>query len=578
MSRDGWQDGPVRQRPALTCLVATAALLVGTLAGCSSDGDDPAGAPQAERAAVVEPPPTPVERMGLVPGWGPTQADLEKAAGIVDGLSVGALAGQVIVARWQGARAPTTLVKRLHLGGVIAFADNVTSTDQIRRVNASLTRIVDRPWPLFLAVDQEGGAVERVKGSATRFPAFMSTGAARDPALTEATYAASGAELRGLGFNVDLGPDADVTMGRADPTIGARSAGSDPELVATQVVAAARGFAAGGIVPVLKHFPGHGSVTADSHRTLPVQGRTMKQLRRTDLVPFAAAVQAGSSAVMVGHLDVRAVDPRVPGSLSHAVVTGLLRDELGFDGLAVTDALDMAGVTAGRTPGQVAVRALKAGNDVLLMPPDPAAARAGIVKAVREGRVPRERLEQAAARQIALLLHHAATAARGTRAGSGASASRALSARAVTSVAGPCAGPLVVGPVVPIGSPVAVANFRAAAASAGMALGRITYEKPPKPPRRKKKQLRRWRRIEPTAVFQGTPLAFTGINGGATSAPVVVATDVPYVLGQVGAGVRLATYGETPGAMAALVDVLTGKAAAPGRLPVEVPGLTRRGC
>ncbi len=567
---------PMPERRALTCLVATVGLLAGMLGGCTSDGaDEPAG---AERAAAVAPPPTPVERMGLVPGWGPSQEELEQAAGIVDGMRVRDLAGQVIVARWQGTRAPTRLVRRLHLGGVIAFSDNVTSTDQIRGLNAALRRGVGRAWPLFIAVDQEGGVVERVKGAATRFPALMSTGAAGDEALTEATYAASGAELRGLGFNVDLGPDADVTIGRADPTIGARSVGSKPALVAAQAAAAARGFVAGGIVPVLKHFPGHGSVLADSHRTLPVQGRSMKELRRIDLVPFARAVQAGASAIMVGHLDVRAVDPRVPSSLSRKVVTGLLRDELGFEGLAVTDALDMTGVAAGRSPGEVAVKALKAGNDVLLMPSDPAAARSAIVRAVHDGRVPRHRLEQAAARQIALLIHQDATAPKGRRPGSGAAASRALSAAAVTSVAGPCAGPLVAGPVVPLGSPVAVANFRVAAASAGLALGSITYEKPPRPPKRKKKKLRLWRKIEPTPVFHGTPLGFTGYHGGVTTAPIVVATDTPYVLGQVAAGVRIATYGETPGAMAALVDVLMGTAPAPGRLPVEVGGVERRGC
>ena len=448
----------------------------------------------------------------------------------------------------------------------------------LRAVNARLRREVDRPWPLMVAVDQEGGTVERVKGAATRFPAFMSAGAADDPALTEEAYAASGAELRGLGFNVDLAPDADVTMGPADPTIGARSPGSAPALVSTHVAAAARGLLAGGVVPVLKHFPGHGSVPADSHRTLPVQGRSGAQLRRLDLVPFADAIDAGASAIMVGHLDVRAVDPGVPSTLSRPVVTGLLRDQLGFDGVVVTDALDMAGVSAGRSPAAVATRALQAGNDVLLMPTDPAAARAGIVRAVEEGRLPRRRLEQAAARSVALLLHHEATAARGRAPGSGRPAARALSAAALTSVAGPCTGRLVDGPVVPLGGAVAVANFRAAAAAAGLPLGTVTYEKPPRPPKRKKKQLQRWRRIEPTRVYHGTPLALVGYRGAPSSAPVVVATDAPYVLGQVRAGVRLATYGETPGAMAALVDVLLGREAAPGRLPVDVPGVPRRGC
>ena len=243
------------------------------------------------------------------------------------------------------------MVRDLHLGGVIAFSANVASAEQVRAVNRTLTRQVPRKWPLFLGVDQEGGVVERLRGAATRFPTFMSTGAAGDPGLTQEAYAAGAAELRGLGFTVDFAPDADVTSGPGDPTIGSRAASSRPAVVAEHVVAAATGFSTAGVLPVIKHFPGHGSVPADSHLTLPVQGKTRAQLEASDLVPFARGIEAGLPAVMVGHLDVRAVDPRVPSSLSRKVVTGLLRDELGFEGLVVTDSLEMAAVTRGRDPG-----------------------------------------------------------------------------------------------------------------------------------------------------------------------------------------------------------------------------------
>ena len=179
--------------------------------------------------------------------------------------------------------------------------------------------------------------------------------------------------------------------------------------MAEHVIAAAGGFSGAGVLPVIKHFPGHGSVPADSHLTLPVQAKSLADLEASDLVPFREAVAAGLPSVMVGHLDVRAVDPRVPSSLSRAVVTGLLRDELGFGGLVVTDSLRMAGVTRGRPPGRTAVQAIRAGADVLLMPPSPAVARAALVKAIRSGTLPRRRLEQSAARQIALLTHLAAT-------------------------------------------------------------------------------------------------------------------------------------------------------------------------
>ena len=411
------------------------------------------------------------------------------------------LAGQVIVADWQGTDAPVRMVRDLHLGGVIAFSANVASAEQVRAVNRALTRQVPRTWPLFLGVDQEGGVVERLRGAATRFPTFMSTGAAGDAGLTQEAYAAGAAELRGLGFTVDFAPDADVTSGPGDPTIGSRSASSRPGVVAEHVVAAATGFSTAGVLPVIKHFPGHGSVPADSHLTLPVQGRTKAQLEASDLVPFARGIEAGLPAVMVGHLDVRAVDPRVPSSLSRKVVTGLLRDELGFAGLVVTDSLEMAAVTRGRDPGRTAVQALRAGSDVLLMPPSPAVARAALVRAVRGGTLPRRRLEQAAARQIALLTHLAASAQQPSSApGAAAAASRRLSAAAVTVTDGACSGRLVGDAVHAYGDPSAVGAFTPAAQAAGITVlarrsppADLTSAKP-RPDRRKKERKRAYQR------------------------------------------------------------------------------------
>ncbi|MGH3347751.1 MAG: glycoside hydrolase family 3 N-terminal domain-containing protein, partial [Nocardioides sp.] len=519
------------------------------------------------------------DRLGLTTGWGPSEAELDRAVRHARRLSLPELAGQVIVASWSGTAAPVHTVRSLHLGGVIAFADNIISPRQIAAVNRTLGRQVRRPWPLFLSVDQEGGVVERAP--TTGFPAFMSAGAAGDARLAEGAYRRYGAELAGLGFTVDFAPVADVTIGPDDPTIGSRSAGSYRGLVAEQVDAAATGLAQGGVVPVLKHFPGHGSVTADSHLTLPVQTRSLRELRRIDLVPFAAAVDAGQPAVMVGHLDVRAVDPRVPSSLSRDVVTGLLRRELGFGGLVVTDSLQMAAVTRGRDPATVAVRAIRAGADVLLMPPDPAIARDALVRAVRRGSLPRGRLVQAAARQIALLTHAEQGTARPARLGSARSASRRLSAAAITVVSGPCDGRLVEKAVVPVGDPAGVAAFGRAARVAGLEIlvrrdppGRLANPRT----RRERRRLAAWRAEEEVRLSAGTRIGFTGYGGGPVAAEIAVATDTPYPLGRSRARIRIATYGDTPGAMASLVDVLVGKAPAPGRLPVEVAGVPRQGC
>ena len=578
------------------------------LTACSADpagppGTGAGGAPDAAASTENVAPPSPSEELGLGVGWGPDRDELDRAARIVGRMRLPDLAGQVIVAEWRGTAAPVRLVRSLHLGGVIAFESNVVSARQVGAVNATLTREVPRRWPLFLGVDQEGGVVERMRSVATRLPTFMSTGAAGDPALTRAAYRAGGAELRRLGFTVDFAPDADVTSGPGDPTIGSRSASSNPSVVAEQAVAAGAGFIEAGVVPVLKHFPGHGSVPADSHLTLPVQTRSRAELDEVDLVPFRAAVAAGLPALMVGHLDMRAIDPGVPASLSHAVVTDLLRRDLGFDGLVVTDSLAMTGVTRGRDPGRTAVQALRAGSDVLLMPPSPAAARAALVRAVRTGALPRRRLEQAAARQVALLTHLAGS--NGARIGSAAAASRRLSAAAITVVSGACSGRLVKDSVHAYGDVGAVASFTGAARRAGIVVlarrtppGRLT-EAGPTPERRRKeakrvfrKRLRSWRRAErirarrldawtareDARVSGGTQIGFSGFHDAPVGGEVAVATDSPWVLARVEAPTRVATYGDTSGAMGALVDVLLGRATAPGRLPVTVAGVERRGC
>jgi beta-N-acetylhexosaminidase len=436
---------------------------------------------------------------------------------------------------------------------VIAFDENVSSTAQVRRSNRTLQRAVGRTgrrWPVFIGVDQEGGIVERVKGNATRFPSFMTAGAGRDTRATERAYAASGAELVDLGFTVDFAPDGDVTSGPDDPTIGSRSAGSRPGLVAAQMNAAVDGFLSSGILPVIKHFPGHGSVPSDSHLELPVQHKSLRRLMRSDLVPFRAGVADGISAVMVAHIDVRRLDPGTPSSLSRRIVTGLLRDRLGFGGLVVTDALNMGAVTDRFVSAASAVRALRAGADVVLMPPSPREARDGIVRAVRVGRLSRNRLEQAATRQVAILLHQRSLdPAVSRRPGTSLAASKRLSAAGITVVSGPCEGRLVGSSVLAVGPGDAVATFNAAAARAGLGTG------------------------------AGTTVALIGYGGSPRDADVVVSMDTPYPLAAShGAIARIALFGDTPGAMRALVDILLGRAGAPGRLPVPVPGVARTGC
>lgn len=499
------------------------------------------------RVGHVEPLPVPT-------GWGPSRRTIARARSAVGAMTLRERAGQVIVAHYGGTAPPVDLVRRLHLGGVVLFDHNVAGNDQVRASNRALQESVRRDGRRFgvtVAVDQEGGVVERVT-TGTRFPGFMTAGAAGSLALTRAAATASGRELAGLGFTADYAPVADVTVGAADPVIRSRSAGSDPRVVAAHALAAARGYRAAGVVPALKHFPGHGSVTADSHLTLPEQRRPLGELMTSDLVPFRTGVRAGLPSVMVGHVDVRAVDPGVPASLSEPVVTGLLRGRLGFDGLVVTDALNMGAVTRTHDSATAAVAALRAGADVLLMPPSPRQARDGVVRAVRTRQLDPRRLDQAATRHVALLMHQRGQ--RGQRRqvrapGASWAESARWSAAAVTSVAGPCSGRLVDRRVHVTGDPAAVATFRTLGRAAGLRFGR-----------------------------KGTKVRLLGPGDGAAKGDVVVALADPFVLGASRARVRLATYGSTPGALTALLDVLLGRATAPGRLPVPVVGVPRSGC
>ncbi len=392
-------------RPLLS-LVAVAALLAGCGGGATPTGDasPPASAPAPDRASA-EPttdPETPTS-------WGPTEGELADARELVADWGPARLAGQVIVGRYNGTdpAVPARLVRELHLAGVSVTSGNVADAAQVQATTAAIAEAHaadGRDWPAVIGVDEEGGSVSHLRGIATEFPAFQAAGTAiatagRDGerAVTEAARS-TGLELRSLGFTWVFAPVADVTIGAADPTIGTRSPSSDPALAAKAVAAAVRGYDEAGVVSTTKHFPGHGGVTADSHETLPVLGSSLPELRRRDLVPFEAAIEAGAPSVMLAHLDVPALQPGTPSSQAEAVYD-LLEDDLGFEGVTITDSLGMGAALSRDFP---AVRALQAGADLLLMPVDTAETHALVTRAIRGGEVSRERAEDAAAQVVAL--------------------------------------------------------------------------------------------------------------------------------------------------------------------------------
>jgi beta-N-acetylhexosaminidase len=285
------------------------------------------------------------------------------------------------------------------IGGVVLFARNVRDHEQVSALTSSLR--AEKP-DLLIAVDEEGGDVTRLEAATgSSFPGNLALGAVDDVELTRRVAAAIGGELAAMGLNLDLAPVADVIVDAANPIVGVRSFGSDPELVARHVAAFVEGLQSVGVAGCAKHFPGHGETAADSHLELPTAEIDRETLVRRALPPFRAAVEAGVRAVMTAHIRVPAVAEE-PATLSPELI-GLLRSELGFLGLVMTDALEMRAIsgTVGIAAGGVG--ALTAGADALCLgadrqPSEAGDLRAAIVQAVREGSLAEERVLEAAGR------------------------------------------------------------------------------------------------------------------------------------------------------------------------------------
>ncbi|MFC7400869.1 glycoside hydrolase family 3 N-terminal domain-containing protein [Citricoccus sp. GCM10030269] len=544
---------------------------------------------------------------------GPSEETAEAAAEAVAEMDTAEKAGQILVGQLGKEGTDPASIEELNLGGVIVMGDAVpTAADGTNDVDSLKARLqetqqalsAERDWSGVIGVDQEGGLVARVQEPLTEWPTLMSYGAAATGAaggadgaegtadseqLTTRGHAQMGSQLADLGFTLDFAPSVDVTVGETDPTIGARSFSSDPELVATLGRAATTGLLQAGVLPAPKHFPGHGSVTSDSHVTAPVQESSVEELSGRDWMPLEALLgsadadgsnvsadsdgSAYTPMVMMGHIIVPELEPDVPSSVSPAAYEAL-RDlgPGGYDGVVVTDALNMGALVERYGPDEAPVQALAAGADLLLMPSSLPGARDAVVEAVDTGEVPEDRLTEAAERVVTMLmwrdqlqeelaaaspeeLAQAGVAGAGDAAGAGGSAdsadeadpeqtSQEVSEAGVTMVDGTCGEPQVTDSLQITGGTAADrARLAEAAESAGLTVG------------------------------SGPVVHLLGSAREAGEGDVVVALDAPFGLARSSVpadGALIALYGRTPGAFAVLVQVLTGQAEAPGALPVEV--------
>ncbi|MBE3561616.1 MAG: glycoside hydrolase family 3 C-terminal domain-containing protein [Ktedonobacteraceae bacterium] len=299
----------------------------------------------------------------------------EAATDLADGISLDQQIGQVISVGFEGTTPSSEvieLIQKYHVGSVILFTRNVQNPQQVRELTYHLqmaAREAGHRFPLLISIDQENGVVSRLGEEMTVFPGNMAQGAINSEEITYKIAQATGRELRAMGITMNLAPVADVNNNPANPVIGVRSFGEDPQQVARLVTAAVQGHQSAGIISTLKHFPGHGDTTVDSHLALPVIPYDLERLESIELPPFKAGIAAGAESVMIAHqyLPRLMSQQNLPATISPEIVRHLLRERLGFTGVITSDCMEMQAVTRTIGTERASVMALQAGIDQVLI-------------------------------------------------------------------------------------------------------------------------------------------------------------------------------------------------------------------
>jgi beta-N-acetylhexosaminidase len=491
-----------------------------------------------------------------------------------------------------GVATAAEMVRKYHPGGVIYFnnssRDNIDTPKQIAQLSNGLQKA--SPVPLLISTDQEMGLVTRIGPPATQLPGNMALGAGRSTQDAEEAARITAQELRAMGINQNFAPDADVNSNPANPIIGVRSFASDPKLAADMVSAQVRGyegrrwFDMNSVTSTAKHFPGHGDTAEDSHTSLPVSNRSLDQWRQIDAPPFQAAIAAKIDSIMTAHIQVPQIDPSGnPATLSPRVITGLLREELKYDGVVITDSLEMAGVRKLHSDAEIPVLAIKAGVDQLLMPPNLGLAIDSVLKAVRSGEITEQRIDQSVLRILKMkLLRGVMLTAQVDEnkvdqvVGSNTQAAQKIADRTITAVRNDAqaiplnaTAPLVVG-----------TSDAPTTALATRIKGTKVVTATSPTPAQIQQALAAAANADKIVVLTNNlstrPAQLDLLNQlVATGKPVIAAaTGNPYDVAHGNAKTWLATYSTTTVSMEALARILLGEAKPQGKLPVDVPGPT----
>lgn len=304
----------------------------------------------------------------------PPKGENQKSAveTLLEGMTPEEKIGQLLMVGIEGTELDgetSKFLKERRIGGVILFGRNIQSAEQTAGLTAALKKLESGPAGIgiLIGTDQEGGRVNRLPGERGRFPAARALAADNDPDRVREAASQMAAQLNEMGINLNFAPILDINSNPDNPVIGDRAFGDDPETVSKMGLAFMQGTLEQGVIPVAKHFPGHGDTLVDSHTDLPVVDHTAERLQSFELIPFKEAVEQGMPAIMSAHILLPRIDKDFPATLSSSVINGLLREQLGFDGVVISDDLDMGAITGLYSPGKAAVRAVKAGIDILLI-------------------------------------------------------------------------------------------------------------------------------------------------------------------------------------------------------------------
>ncbi|XDD48956.1 glycoside hydrolase family 3 N-terminal domain-containing protein [Leptospira sp. WS92.C1] len=340
-----------------------------------------------------------------------------QAKAIVDKMSPEELTGQVIHVAIPGKTLDETAEKEIEEilpGGIILFGMNLGTKQEILKLNTELQKksMTASKLPLLISVDQEGGRVIRIKDGVTQFPGAMALGQTKNADLAYKVGFVTSYQLRKLGLNFVFAPDLDINNNPDNPVINTRSLGSSPEMVSKTGIGYEKGARLGGAIPTIKHFPGHGDTNVDSHLGLPKIDKNLEELEKMELIPFKESIQQGAEVVMSAHIVYPKLDPNFPATLSTKILTGILRERMGFKGVIITDAMEMDAIDVHYKDSDPGVLAILAGADILLMTSWGKTTRdmkEQILKAYKKGtfqKDERDLLKEAVYRQILLKLKH----------------------------------------------------------------------------------------------------------------------------------------------------------------------------